>query len=49
MTDVSDWQHDAFDNSAKTAYLTGNLHVLRQAAYRWWHRIATINKIRARS
>jgi hypothetical protein len=33
MTDLSDRQHDAFDNPAKAQCRHGNLRVLREAAY----------------
>ena len=36
MTDLSDRQHDAFDNAAKTACREGNLRVLHEAAYLLW-------------
>ena len=36
MTDLSDRQHDAFDNAAKMACREGNLHVLRESAYLLW-------------
>jgi hypothetical protein len=36
MTDLSDRQHDAFDNPAKMACRAGNLRVLREAAYLLW-------------
>jgi hypothetical protein len=36
MTDLSDRQHDAFDNAAKMACRQGNLRVLREAAYLLW-------------
>jgi hypothetical protein len=36
MTDLSDRQHDAFDNPAKMACREGNLRVLREAAYLLW-------------
>jgi hypothetical protein len=36
MSDVSDRQHDAFDNPAKMACRAGNLRVLREAAYLLW-------------
>ena len=36
MADVSDRQHDAFDNAAKIACRQGNLRVLREAAYLLW-------------
>jgi hypothetical protein len=36
MTPLSDRQHDAFDNTAKTACREGNLRALRQAAYLLW-------------
>jgi hypothetical protein len=36
MTDLSDRQHDAFDNPAKAACREGNLRVLREAAYLLW-------------
>jgi hypothetical protein len=36
MTDLSDRQHDAFDNPAKMACRTGNLRVLREAAFLLW-------------
>jgi hypothetical protein len=36
MTDLSDRQHDAFDNAAKMACRHGNLRALRQAAYLLW-------------
>src|SRR6266705_1676158 len=36
MTDLSDRQHDAFDNPAKMACREGNLRVLREAAFLLW-------------
>ncbi len=36
MTDLSNRQHDAFDNAAKMACRQGNLRVLREAAYLLW-------------
>jgi hypothetical protein len=36
MTDLSDRQHDVFDNPAKMACRQGNLRTLRQAAYLLW-------------
>jgi hypothetical protein len=36
MTDLSDRQHDAFDNPAKTSCREGNLRVLREAAHLLW-------------
>jgi hypothetical protein len=36
MTDLSDRQHDAFDNPAKMACRTGNLRALREAAFLLW-------------
>jgi hypothetical protein len=36
MTPLSDRQHDAFDNPAKTACRQGNLRVLREAAFLLW-------------
>src|SRR5436190_11874772 len=36
MTDLSDRQHDAFDNPAKMACREGNLRVLRDAAFLLW-------------
>jgi hypothetical protein len=36
MTDLSDRQHDAFDNAAKMTCREGNLRVLREAAYLLW-------------
>ncbi|HYT88936.1 MAG TPA: hypothetical protein VEL76_09525 [Gemmataceae bacterium] len=36
MTAPSDRQHDAFDNPAKMACRTGNLRVLREAAFLLW-------------
>jgi hypothetical protein len=36
MIDLSDRQRDAFDNPAKMACRTGNLRVLREAAYLLW-------------
>src|SRR6266851_3345171 len=36
MTDISDRQHDAFDNPAKMACRAGNLRVLREAAFLLW-------------
>jgi hypothetical protein len=36
MTDLSDRQHDAFDNPAKAACREGNLRALREAAYLLW-------------
>lgn len=36
MSDLSDRQHDAFDNPAKMACRQGNLRVLREAAYLLW-------------
>jgi hypothetical protein len=36
MTDLSDRQHDAFDNPAKMACRQGNLRVLREAAFLLW-------------
>jgi hypothetical protein len=36
MTDLSDRQHDAFDNPAKMACREGNLRVLREAAFLIW-------------
>src|ERR1019366_5121974 len=43
MTDLSDRQHDAFDNPAKALCRDGNLRVLREAAYRRRGRLVTIN------
>src|SRR5437016_2448199 len=37
MSDLSDRQHDAFDNPAKMACREGNLRVLREAAFLLWH------------
>jgi hypothetical protein len=36
MTNVSDRQHDDFDNAAKAACRAGNLRVLREAAFLLW-------------
>jgi hypothetical protein len=36
MTNLSDRQHDAFDNPAKAACREGNLRVLREAAFLLW-------------
>jgi hypothetical protein len=36
MTDLSDRQHDVFDNPAKMACREGNLRVLREAAFLLW-------------
>ncbi len=36
MTEISDRQHDAFDNPAKMACREGNLRVLREAAFLLW-------------
>src|SRR5271166_7152752 len=36
MTDLSDRQRDAFDNTAKMACRAGNLRVLREVAYLLW-------------
>jgi hypothetical protein len=36
VSPLSDRQHDAFDNPAKTACREGNLRVLREAAYLLW-------------
>jgi hypothetical protein len=36
MSDVSDRQHDIFDNPSKMACREGNLRVLREAAYLLW-------------
>jgi hypothetical protein len=36
MTDLSDRQHDSFDNPAKMACREGNLRVLREAAFLLW-------------
>jgi hypothetical protein len=36
MTPLSDRQHDAFDNPAKMACRSGNLHILREAAFLLW-------------
>src|SRR5205814_4094279 len=36
MPDLSDRQHDAFDNPAKMACRAGNLRVLREAAFLLW-------------
>ena len=36
MTELSDRQHDAFDNPAKAACRQGNVSVLREAAYLLW-------------
>ena len=36
MSELSDRQHDAFDNPAKMACRSGNLRVLREAAYLLW-------------
>ena len=36
MPDLSDRQHDAFDNRAKMACREGNLRVLREAAFLLW-------------
>jgi hypothetical protein len=36
MSNVSDRQHDAFDNPAKMACRQNNLRVLREAAYLLW-------------
>ncbi len=36
MPDLSDRQHDAFDNPAKMACREGNLRVLREGAYLLW-------------
>src|SRR5262245_46983116 len=36
MSEPSDRQHDAFDNPAKMACRTGNLRVLREAAFLLW-------------
>jgi hypothetical protein len=36
MSNLSDRQHDAFDNAAKMACRLGNLRVLREAAYLLW-------------
>ena len=36
MTDLSDRQHDAFDNPSKARCREGNLRVLREAAYLLW-------------
>src|ERR1700719_393618 len=36
MTDLSDRQHDTFDNPAKMACREGNLRVLREAAFLLW-------------
>jgi hypothetical protein len=49
ITLFSDRQHDAFDNPAKMACREGTLRALREAAYRWWDRIVTINGKRDQS
>src|SRR5437660_9091400 len=36
MPDLSDRQHDAFDNPAKMACREGNLRVLREVAFLLW-------------
>ena len=36
MADVSDRQHDIFDNPAKMTCRAGNLHALREAAFLLW-------------
>jgi len=36
MSDLSDRQHDAFDNAAKMACRQGNLRALKEAAYLLW-------------
>ena len=36
MSDLSDRQHDAFDNPAKMACRAGNLRALREAAFLLW-------------
>ena len=36
MDNLSDRQHDAFDNPAKMACREGNLRVLREAAFLLW-------------
>jgi hypothetical protein len=36
MTDVSDRQHDAFDNPAKMTCREGNLRTLREPAFLLW-------------
>src|SRR5713226_9467515 len=36
MSNLSDRQHDAFDNAAKMACRQGNVRALREAAYLLW-------------
>ena len=42
MSETADRRHDAFDNPAKRACRSGNLRVLREAAYRHRERFVTI-------
>jgi hypothetical protein len=44
MPDLSDREHDAFDNPAKALCRDGNLRVLWGAAYRWRERVVTIHE-----
>lgn len=43
MTDLSNRQHDAFDNPAKMACRQGSLRVPREAGYRGFRRTGTTN------
>ena len=44
MTNLSDRQHDAFDNPAKMACREGSLRLLRKGASRRWEGVVTMSQ-----